>query len=82
MSLTALPRTVHTLMENRQSQIATRLRVPCTASEIAALFGITPHLARACLYQLQRQHRAVRLDKRVPKCNRSGRQWEYLWSAA
>jgi hypothetical protein len=38
-------------------------------------------LARAYLYQLRKQGRAVRTDKRIPKQNPRGRQWEYLWTS-
>jgi hypothetical protein len=59
--------------------IVSRLSVPCTPSETASIFGISLKLARAYLYQLRRQGRMSRLDRRVPKANPRGRQWEYLW---
>jgi DNA-binding CsgD family transcriptional regulator len=68
-------------MTDTQSQIAMRIRIPCSPSEVAALFGISLRLARAYLYQLKRQGRAHRTDKRIPKANPLGRQWEYLWTA-
>lgn len=76
------PSVVHVVFAPRQQLIHERLRVPCTPSEVAAVFGISTHLARACLYQLKRQGRAVRLEERVPKDGARGRQWEHLWRAA
>jgi DNA-binding CsgD family transcriptional regulator len=64
---------------NREQEIHLRLRVPCTPSEIAACFELSLPLARAYLYQLRRLGRAVRLNRRVPKANARGRQYEYLW---
>jgi hypothetical protein len=66
---------------NVSDWIAMRLRVPATASEIAATACMPVHLARGYLYQLRKQGRAVRLDKQVPKASSRGRQWEYLWQA-
>lgn len=66
----------------RQEAILRRLAVPCTPSEIAARFEITSKVARAYCYQLRKQGKAVRLDRRVPKVSARGRQWEYLWMAA
>ena len=63
-----------------QDFIAQRLKVPCTPTEIAASALISVRLARAYCYQLRKQGKAVRLDKRVPKPSPRGRQWEYLWS--
>lgn len=68
--------------ESRAAQITMRLRIPATPSEIASCFDLSLRLARAYLYQLRRQGRAVRMDRRVPKANPRGRQWEYLWKAA
>lgn len=82
MKAAPVPVVVHAVFTPRQQLIEQRLCVPCTPSEVAAIFGITTHLARACLYQLQRQGRAVRLDRRVPKESTRGRQWEHLWSRA
>lgn len=61
--------------------ICTRLRVPATPSEIAATIGISLRVARAYLYQLRKQGRAVRTDKRIHKYNARDRQYEHLWEA-
>lgn len=68
-------------MTDTKSQIALRLRVPCTPSEIAAHFGLTRHLARSYLYELRKQGRAHKTDRRVPRRAPRGRQWEYAWEA-
>lgn len=64
-----------------QDAIRRRIRVPLTPSEVAALFGLSVKLARGYLYQLRKQGKAKRLDRRIPKQAPRGRQWEYLWSA-
>lgn len=69
-------------MTNTQAQIRKRLHIPATPSEIAASFELSLRLARGYLYQLRKQGKAVRLDKRVPKANPRGRQCEHLWQAA
>lgn len=64
-----------------QDTISRRLKIPATPSEIASGFDISLRLARAYVYQLKRQGKAVRLDRRVPRANPRGRQWEWLWQA-
>lgn len=66
----------------RKEAVRLRLCVPCTPSEIASCCDLSLPQVRAYLYQLREQGKAVRLDTRVPKANKSGRQWESLWSAA
>jgi hypothetical protein len=63
-------------------RICMRLRVPCTPSELAAIFGKPLRLIRAFLYQLRRQHRVERTQRIVRKPDRTrGRPYEYLWIA-
>jgi hypothetical protein len=66
---------------SRQAEIHRRMRIPSTPSEIAALFGINVRLARAYFYQLRRQGKALRMDRRVAKDTVRGRKWEFLWVA-
>ena len=63
------------------ARVEARLRVPCTCEELAVSFDITLPVMRAYLYQLRKQGRVVRLDKRVPRQGR-GPKGEYLWRAA
>lgn len=66
----------------RPSKIAERLSVPCTPSELASAFGLTLRTARAYLFHLKRQGKAVRTDTRIPNGAKRGRKCEYLWRAA
>jgi transcription initiation factor IIE alpha subunit len=65
---------------SKRSQVRLRLRVPCTPSELAADLEMSVRVVRAYLYEFKREGLAKRLDRRIPKGNPTGRQWEYLWS--
>lgn len=63
------------------ASLVRRLVIPATPSELAASLGFTIKQVRTHLSNLKGRRKVCRLDRRVPKQSKRGRQWEYLWSS-
>lgn len=62
--------------------ILLRLRVPATATELAALTGAPIRTVRALLYQNRARGRCKRLDRGIKSIGKRGPYLEYLWVTA